>query len=145
MKILNRRYRLRYFEARKGAEGQILVTDWPCKEFSVKGLSRNELYKVLSFFIDYAHEYYDYEEHSLWTVRSIEYILSDKYGFDFKANSYLPAFELLLLNEEGKPIESNFYIPNVTREEVIDIYERKGVDITDLLHGDKLELKKALY
>ena len=93
MDLLNRPYRLRYMENRRLKEGSVLKTDWPCKSFYVNGLSRNELYKVLSFFIDYAHEYYDYEDHSLWTVRSIEVMLNERYGFNFKSKIFLPAYQ----------------------------------------------------
>lgn len=116
-----------------------------------KGLSFLEGLKVLSYLTDFIEKREDIEEASRSSVATLNSVLDlERYGFsrvlDKNSIDVIPLYTVfgrIALFKNTKYYDSYFdwYIPNVTREEVINIYSKINMEFKDIIWLDKTNVK----
>lgn len=126
---------------------------WPCKPFCFpNGMSREEGFKVLSYLTDYIEKRDDIENYSLKSIRTLDSVLDlERFGFErikeyneekiinlFTVNGRL----LLFKNSELYSKYFEWYVENVTLEEVINIYAKYNMVFKDIVWLDNQNKKE---
>lgn len=138
-------HRIREYEGRQ--DNNIGIIDWPCKPFMLPiGMTREEGFKVLSYLTDFIEKRNDVEECSLKSVRTLDGVLDlERFGFkrvdETDENKILNLFTVsgrLLLFKKSELYNKYFewYIENVTLEEVISIYSKYNMEFKDIVWLD---------
>lgn len=124
-------------------------TDWACKPFELpNGMLKNDAFKVLSYLTDFIEKCSDMEEASLKSVRTLDSVLDiERFGFkrlNFKPNEE-DIIDLFTVGGRIKRFKSSkyyskyfdWYIPNVRKDEVEEIYEKCGMTFRDIVFLDE--------
>lgn len=138
-------HRIQEYDGRQ--DNNVGVVDWPCKPFMFPyGMTREEGFKVLSYLTDFIEKRDDVEECSLKSVRTLDGILDlERFGFkrvqENDENKILNLFTVsgrLLLFKKSELYNKYFewYIDNVTLEEVISIYSKYNMEFKDIVWFD---------
>lgn len=147
-------YRLYFVNYHRIGEGygkqdnNVGMINWPCKPFMLpEGMSREEGFKVLSYLTDFIEKRDDTEPCSLKSVRTLDGILDlERFGFkrvmEDDENKILNLFTVsgrLLLFKRSKlyPKYFEWYVENVTLEEVTNIYTKYNMEFRDIVWLDK--------
>lgn len=141
----NKFYRLHYVDYMRDINGRIHSTNWPCKPFCLPvGLTLNESFKILSYLIDFIEKDRKLEECSLTSIVILDDVLNlDRLGFN-RTDNILFEDEITSLFTINGRIELfknsrlydnyfEWYVPNVTFDEVKEIYSTIGIDFYDLV------------
>lgn len=151
-------YRLHYINYHRIQEyygrqdNNIGVINFSCEPFMFpKGMSREEGFKVLSYLTDFIEKRDDTEPCSLKSVRTLDGVLDlERFGFkrvkEEDENKILDLFTVsgrLLLFKRSELYQKYFewYIENVTLEEVMDIYAKYGMEFKDIVWSDAQDEK----
>lgn len=129
-------------------DNNVGMINWPCKPFMLpEGMSREEGFKVLSYLTDFIEKRDDTEPCSLKSVRTLDGILNlERFGFkrvmEDDENKILNLFTVsgrLLLFKRSKlyPKYFEWYVENVTLEEVTNIYTKYNMEFRDIVWLDK--------
>lgn len=129
-------------------DNNVGMINWPCKPFMLpEGMSREEGFKVLSYLTDFIEKRDDTEPCSLKSVRTLDGILDlERFGFkrvmEDDENKILNLFTVsgrLLLFKRSKlyPKYFEWYVENVTLEEVTNIYTKYNMEFRDIVWLDK--------
>lgn len=146
--IDNNTYRLHYikyhtFGQRYGYSIQELI-NWPCEAFSIpKGMRPEDAFKVISYLTDRVEELESIEKASLRSVCVTNELLDvEGLGFErverpLEDDSVISLFTIDGNFEKFKqskeyPRYFDWYTPNVSKEEVENIYFNCGIKFTDL-------------
>lgn len=141
-------YRLYYIDYHKigenyGFNSKFSMTNWPFKPFMLpNGMTREEGFKVLSYLTDLIEKSEDIETCSLKSVKTLDEILNlNELGFIrvleddeskiinlFTVNGRVSLFKKSDLY--SKYFE--WYIENVSLEEVISIYQKYNIEFKDI-------------
>lgn len=127
----------------------------PCKPFMLpKGMTRKEGFKVLSYLTDFIEKREDIEPCSLKSVKTLDGVLDlERFGFtrveEEDENKILNLFTvdgILLLFKRSKLYSKYFewYVENVTLEEVSNIYSKYNMYFKDIIWSDKQNNKVFL-
>jgi len=138
-------HRIREYDGRQ--DNNVGVVDWPCKPFMLpNGMTREEGFKVLSYLTDFIEKRYDVEVCSLKSVRTLDGVLDlERFGFkrvkETDENKILNLFTVsgrLLLFKKSELYNKYFewYVENVTLEEVISIYSKYNMEFKDIVWRD---------
>lgn len=130
------------------------VIDCPYDAFYLpNGMSREDGFKVLSYLTDFIEKHPEVDEASWKSVSTLDTII-DIERFGFKRVGYKPFDEDVIdlftvtgrINrfKKSKYYSKyyNWYIPNVTKDEVINIYDKCGLTFSDIVFDNSSELKK---
>lgn len=126
--------------------------DWPCKPFMLpKGMTREEGFKVLSYLTDFIEKRADVEPCSLKSIRVLDSVLNlERFGFkrviENDENKILNLFTVsgrLLLFKRSELYSKYFewYIKNVSLDEVIDIYAKYNMVFRNIVWLDNQDNK----
>ena len=147
-------YRLYYVDYHRIGEdyrGQdnnnIGMINWPCRPFMFpKEMSREEGFKVLSYLTDFIEKRDDINPCSLKSVKMLDNVLDlERFGFTRvnkdDENKILNLFTVsgrLLLFKKSKlyPKYFEWYVENVTLEEVTNIYAKYNMEFKDIVWTD---------
>lgn len=121
--------------------------NWPCNPFCFpNGMSREEGFKVLSYLADYIEKRDDIENCSLKSVMTLDSVLDlERFGFkrikednDEKIINLFTVSGRLLLFKKSELYSKYFewYVENVTLEEVINIYAKYNMVFKDIVWLD---------
>lgn len=152
-------YRLYYVnyhrirEHNQMTDNNIGIINWPCKPFMLpKGMTREEGFKVLSYLTDYIEKREDTESCSLKSVRTLDSVLDlERFGFkrieENDENKILNLFTvsgrlLLFKKSELYPKYFEWYVENVTLEEVTTIYAKYNMEFRDIVWLDNQNEKE---
>lgn len=125
-------------------EDNIGVINWCGKPFKFpKGMTREEGFKVLSYLADFIERRPDIEECSWKSVTTLNSVLDlERFGFvrveESNINKIIDLFtvdgRLLLFKKmsEHYPRYFNWYVKKVSRQEVVEIYERCCLEFQDI-------------
>lgn len=134
---------------RYGRQGNnVGMINWPCNPFMFpEGMSREEGFKVLSYLTDSIGKREDIEPCSLKSIRTLDGVLDlERFGFkkvkEDDENKILNLFTVsgrLLLFKRSKlyPKYFEWYVENVTLEEVTNIYAKYNMEFRDIVWLDK--------
>ena len=128
-------------------DNNVGVINWPCNPFMFpEGMSREEGFKVLSYLTDFIEKREDTEPCSLKSVRTLDGVLDlERFGFkrvkEDDENKILNLFTVsgrLLLFQRSKlyPKYFEWYVENVTLEEVKNIYTKYNMEFRDIVWLD---------
>ena len=128
-------------------DNNVGMINWPCKPFMFpEGMSREEGFKVLSYLTDFIEKREDIEPCSLKSVRTLDGVLDlERFGFkrvkEDDENKILNLFTVsgrLLLFKRSKlyPKYFEWYVENVTLEEVTNIYAKYNMGFRDIVWLD---------
>lgn len=135
-------HRIREYEG--CMENNIGVINWCGKPFKLpEGMTREEGFKVLSYLADFIERRPDIAECSWKSVTTLDSVLDlERFGFirvdENNVNNIIDLFtvdgRLLLFKKmsEHYPRYFNWYVKNVSRYEVVKIYERYGLEFQDI-------------
>lgn len=146
-------YRLYYVNFHRNDEyysrrdNNISIIDWPCKPFMLpKEMTREEGFKVLSYLTDFIEKRDDVEPCSLKSVMILDGVLDlERFGFtrvkENDENKILNLFTvsgrlLLFKKSELYPKYFEWYVENVTLEEVTSIYAKYNMEFRDIVWLD---------
>lgn len=134
------------------------MIDFPCRPFKLpEGMSRDDAFKVLSYLTDFIERNDEIEPLSLKSVRTLDSVLDlDRFGFKHvEENDEEKIIDLftvtgrLLLFEKSKLYKKYFewYTEGVTRDEVLEIYNKCGMKFTDIewVEDEKNNEKLKVY
>lgn len=138
-------HRIREYDGRQ--DNNVGVVDWACNPFMLpNGMTREDMFKVLSYLTDFIEKRDDVEECSLKSVRTLDGVLDlERFGFkrvkETDENKILNLFTVsgrLLLFKRSELYEKYFewYAQNVTLEEVISIYSKYNMEFKDIVWCD---------
>ena len=128
-------------------DNNVGMINWPCNPFMFpEGMSREEGFKVLSYLTDFIEKREDIEPCSLKSVRTLDGVLDlERFGFkrvkEDDENKILNLFTVsgrLLLFKRSKLYSKYFewYVENVTLEEVTNIYAKYNMEFRDIVWLD---------
>ena len=128
-------------------DNNVGMINWPCNPFMFpEGMSREEGFKVLSYLTDFIEKREDTEPCSLKSVRTLDGVLDlERFGFkrvkEDDENKILNLFTVsgrLLLFQRSKlyPKYFEWYVENVTLEEVTNIYTKYNMEFRDIVWLD---------
>lgn len=128
-------------------DNNVGMINWPCNPFMFpEGMSREEGFKVLSYLTDFIEKREDIEPCSLKSVRTLDGVLDlERFGFkrvkEDDENKILNLFTVsgrLLLFKRSKlyPKYFEWYVENVTLEEVTNIYAKYNMGFRDIVWLD---------
>lgn len=128
-------------------DNNVGMINWPCNPFMFpEGMSREEGFKVLSYLTDFIEKREDTEPCSLKSVRTLDGVLDlERFGFkrvkEDDENKILNLFTVsgrLLLFKRSKlyPKYFEWYVENVTLEEVTNIYTKYNMEFRDIVWLD---------
>lgn len=135
-------HRIQEYEGR--TDNNIGVINWCGKPFKLpEGMTRKEGFKVLSYLTDFIERRPDTDECSWKSVRTLENVLNlERFGFvqvdENNINKIIDLFtvdgRVLLFKKmsEHYPRYFNWYVEKVSRQEVVEIYERCGMEFQDI-------------
>lgn len=136
---------------RIGYKKSLGVIDWFFDPFMIpEGMTKEEAFKVLSYLTDFIEANTELEECSLGSVRALNDAINlPRFGFRRLKNK-VEAISLYTvagrLNEfkKSKFYDTYFewYTPNVTREEVVAIYDRIGKEFSDVVISGPTSIKQ---
>jgi len=121
------------------------VVDWPFQPFLLPdGMNVEEAFKILSYLTDFIESDDDIKNLSFQAVSTLDYVLNLKrFGFkriDFQPNEEEIAdlFTIVGRVERFKNSKYNekyfeWYIPNVTKDEIEKIYTNHDMEFVDLI------------
>ena len=125
------------------------LIDWPYKPFELPdGMSREDGFKVLSYLTDFIEKRDDVYEASWKSVGTLDGVISLE-RFGFKRIDFLPKEEDIidLFTIDGRvrrfkdskyyDMYFNWYISNVSKNEVEEIYSKCGLVFKDIVWLDK--------
>lgn len=142
-------YRLYYVNYHRigeyyGTHNNIGMMNWQCKPFMLpNGMTREEGFKVLSYLTDFIEKKNDIETCSIKSVMTLDGILDlEKFGFirvkedneDKILNLFIVDGRLLLFKKSelySKYFE--WYVENVTLEEITNIYAKCNKKFEDII------------
>ncbi len=136
-------------------ENNIGIINWPCKPFRFpKGMSRKDGFKVLSYLTDFVEKRDDTDPYSLKSVRTLDGALDLKrFGFtrinEDDENKILNLFTVdgrvdLFKTSKLYPKYFEWYVENVTLEEVMNIYAKCNMKFKDIEWFDDKAYSKVL-
>ncbi len=151
-------YRLRYVSYQRIGEGYIKLKnnvekmDWTLDPFMLPlGMSREEAFRVLSYLIDYIEQNLSLPECSFPGLKALNDVLDlERLGFKKVPNKEtIPDADIIdlftvtgriLLFKKSKNYKKYFdwYTEGVTLEEVKAIYQKLGLEFSDLKPEEKL-------
>ena len=128
-------------------DNNVGMINWPCKPFMFpEGMSREEGFKVLSYLTDFIEKREDTEPCSLKSVRTLDGVLDlERFGFkrvkEDDENKILNLFTVsgrLLLFKRSNLYSKYFewYVENVTLEDVTNIYAKYNMEFRDIVWLD---------
>lgn len=141
-------YRLYYVNYHRIGEGYgIGMVNWPCQTFMFpNGMTREEGFKVLSYLTDFIEKREGVEPCSLKSVRILDDVLDlDRFGFkrvkEDDENKILNLFTVsgrLLFFKKSELYSKYFewYVENVSLDEVVNIYSKYNMDFKDIVWTD---------
>ena len=125
------------------------LIDWPYKPFELpEGMSREECFKVLSYLTDFIEKRDDVHEASWKSVGTLDGVIGLE-RFGFKRLEFSPSEEEVIdlftidgrirrfLDSKYYNMYFNWYISNVSKKEVEEIYSRCGLIFQDIVWLDK--------
>ncbi len=124
------------------------LIDWPCKPFMLPdGMSREEGFKVLSYLTDFIEKREDIAIGSLTSVRTLDLVF-DKERFGFRRVEETDEDKIInLFTVDGRALlfkksdlykkYFEWYVENVTKEEVEEIYSKIGIEFKDIIWTNK--------
>ncbi len=126
------------------------VIDWPYKPFELpNGMSREDCFKVLSYLTDFIEQRDDVDEASWKSVGTLDGVISlEKFGF--KRLDFTPEedeiIDLFTIDGRIKRFKDskyysmyfNWYIPNISKNEIKKIYQKCGFVFSDIAWLDNL-------
>ena len=134
------------------------MIDFPCRPFKLpEGMRRDDAFKVLSYLNDFIERNDEIEPLSLKSVRTLDSVLDlDRFGFKHvEENDEEKIIDLftvtgrLLLFEKSKLYKKYFewYTEGVTRDEVLEIYNKCSMKFTDIewIEDEKNNEKLKVY
>lgn len=132
-------YRLYYINYHPIGKGHIGTTSCPFEPFSLpQGMEKEDAFKVLSYLTDFIEQKPGIEKASLRSLEILDSII-DLEDLGFKRRKYLPintpVVNLYTVTGIVDQFEHkfhystqvNWYTPNITKEEVKEIYGKKGL------------------
>ncbi len=132
-------YRLYYIHYHPIGKGHIGTTSCSFESFSLpKGMEKEDAFKVLSYLTDFIEQKPGIEKASLKSLEILDSII-DLEDLGFKRRKYLPINTTVvnLYTVTGivdqfehkfhYSTQVNWYTPNITKEEVKEIYSKKGI------------------
>lgn len=128
-------------------DNNVGMINWSCKPFMFpEGMSREEEFKVLSYLTDFIEKREDIEPCSLKSVRTLDGVLDlERFGFkrvkEDDENKILNLFtvsgRLLLFKRSNLyPKYFEWYVENVTLEDVTNIYSKYNMEFRDIVWLD---------
>lgn len=136
-------YRLYYIHYHPIGKGHIGTTSCSFEPFSLpKGMEKEDAFKVLSYLTDFIEQKPGIEKASLKSLEILDSII-DLEDLGFKRKKYLPintpVVNLYTVTGIVDQFEHkfhystqvNWYTPNITKEEVKEIYGKKGLSFPD--------------
>lgn len=134
----------RILEYNGRCDDNIGIIDWAFKPFMLpNGMTREEGFKVLSYLTDFIEKRDGIEPCSLNSVRTLDGVLDlSRFGFqrvdENDENKILNLFTVtgrLLLFKKSELYNKYFewYIENVTLDEVVDIYKKYDMEFNDIV------------
>ena len=105
-----------------------------------KGITREEGFKILSYFTDLIEQLTESKEYSLTSVNMLEDIISlERFGFEKVNNVDDNIVDLFTIEGQVKrfkiseyyPKYFNWYKENVSKDEIESIYEKIGIEFKD--------------
>ncbi len=142
-----RLYFLDYYRIGYGYESKernVGITDWPFEPFMLpENMMKEDAFKVLSYLTDYLEKNYNLEECSFQSVKLLNDFLNiPRFGFkkvnednDEKIINLYTVVGRIGLFKKSKYYSSYFewYQENVSLDEVKEIYQKIGLDFTDVI------------
>ncbi len=146
-------HRIREYDGRR--DNNVGVINWPFEPFMLpKGMTREEGFKVLSYLTDFIEKREDTDPCSLKSVRTLDNVLNlERFGFtrvkEDDENKILNLFtvdgrQLLFKKSELYSKYFEWYIENVTLEEVKNIYAKYNMEFRDIVWIDNQNGEKKL-
>ncbi len=129
------------------------VINWPCKPFMFpEGMPREEGFKVLSYLTDFIEKRDDIEPCSMKSVRTLDSALNlERFGFKrIEEEDESKILDLFTINgrvslfKESKLYSRYFewYVEDVTLEEVTGIYAKYNMKFSDIVWLDQQNNKE---
>lgn len=154
IKTIYRLHHIEYLDIRHGSSGKATaMRDYISKPFILpEGMSKEDAFKVLSYFTDYLESNLGIEEGSLHGVTSLSKVLDlERFGFkrvkcdnnDIRIKDLFTIYGSIERFRKSKYRSRYFewYTENVTREEVESIYNKIGMDFSDIVIHDNTKTK----
>ena len=147
-------YRLHYYESHKrGPEGKYGVVDMYYKPFMFpSGMSREDGFKVLSYLTNYIEDKGNLKECSLKSVKTLNEVLDlERLGFtrveDYQEDDVIDLFTVSgrikrFIKTKYYPKYFEWYTPLVSKEEIVNIYNKLNMTFTDLVLVDENKTRK---
>lgn len=138
------KYRLYYMKYYRKQDSAVGAIDWPFKVFMLpEGMNREDAFKVLSYLTDFIERKCELEPCSYKSVMLLDDVLNlERLGFkrveeELEDNEVIDLFTVagrVELFKRSKHYQKYFewYIENVTFDEVKEIYQKCNIELTDL-------------
>ena len=131
------------------------IINWPFNPFMLPdGMEREDAFKVLSYLTDFIEKRDEIEPGSLKSVNTLDSVLNlERFGFkrveETDEDKILNLFTIdgrALLFKRSELYKKYFewYIENVTKEEVEEIYSKIGMEFKDIVWLDKENNKEKV-
>ena len=129
------------------ADDNVGVILWYCNPFKMpEGMSREDGFKVLSYLTDFIEKRPDVNPYSLKSVNTLDGVLNlERFGFSRDAEKGENVIDLftvdgrVLLFKRNRELYQkyfNWYVDDVSREEVEAIYQKCGLEFSDIVWLD---------
>lgn len=153
----NKYFRLHYVDYMRDINGKVHMTNWTCNPFLIPdGLDKYSAFKILSYLVDYIERNRNLENAGLTSMVILDDVLDlERLGFK-RTNNILFSDEITSLFTvagrvklfKNSPLYNEYfewYVPNVSFDEVKDIYASINIDFYDLvLNKDNVPNAKVL-
>lgn len=153
--IKYRLYYIKYYRKKEKKSGNVGMIDWPFQPFMLpEEMNREDAFKVLSYLTDFIEKKFDLEPCSYKSVATLNDALDlERLGFQRLSATVEDDDVISLFTVAGRvalfkksrhyPKYFEWYVENVTFEEVKNIYHKCGIQFYDLKEIKEEEVKEA--